>query len=70
MFGKVLPLSRPATENTLSKVPPFISDELLCTELSRHGKIASPIKKVFFWVQITAVKTCSLPSKTGIHDPQ
>lgn len=40
-------LSRPATKITLSNVPPFISDDFPCTELSRHGKIVSPIEKVF-----------------------
>lgn len=29
-----------------SNVPPFITDEFLCGELSRHGKIVSPVKKV------------------------
>lgn len=45
-FEEVLPLSRPATKVTLSNVPPFVSDEFLRKELSRHGKIVSPIKKI------------------------
>ena len=34
-----LPLTQPATRITLSNVPPFISDEFLIKELSRHGKV-------------------------------
>ncbi|TWW53390.1 hypothetical protein D4764_0178810, partial [Takifugu flavidus] len=45
-FETVLPLSQPATKVTLSNVPPFITDEFLCRELSRHGKIVSPMRKV------------------------
>eukprot|EP00066_Takifugu_rubripes_P002426 XP_003964360.1 PREDICTED: uncharacterized protein LOC101065967 [Takifugu rubripes] len=45
-FEAVLPLSQPATKVTLSNVPPFITDEFLCRELSRHGKIVSPMRKV------------------------
>ncbi|TWW54587.1 Transposon TX1 uncharacterized 149 kDa protein ORF 2, partial [Takifugu flavidus] len=32
--------------DTLSNVPPFISDEFLVRELSRHGKVVSPIRKM------------------------
>ncbi len=46
MFEPVLPLAQPATKITLSNVPPFISDEFLVKELSRHGKVVSPIRKV------------------------
>ena len=45
-FIQVLPLSQPATKVVLSNVPPFISDEFLSRELSRHGKIVSPIRKI------------------------
>ncbi|TWW71195.1 hypothetical protein D4764_17G0006780 [Takifugu flavidus] len=45
-FETVLPLSQPATKVTLSNFPPFITDEFLCWELSRHGKIVSPMRKV------------------------
>ncbi|TWW52969.1 Ornithine decarboxylase [Takifugu flavidus] len=45
-FEVVLPLSQLATKVTLSNVPPFITDEFLCRELSRHGKIVSPMRKV------------------------
>lgn len=34
---------RPATRITLSNE---VSEEFLCRELSRHGKVVSPIKKV------------------------
>ena len=46
MFVQVLPLILPATRITLSNVPPFITDEFLSRELSRHGKIVSPMKKI------------------------
>ena len=45
-FVQVLPLSQPATKVVLSNVPPFISDEFLSRELSRHGKVASPIRRM------------------------
>ncbi|KAI3369168.1 hypothetical protein L3Q82_026127 [Scortum barcoo] len=38
MFVPVLPLTQPATKVILSNVPPFITDEFLSRELSRHGK--------------------------------
>ena len=46
MFEPVLPLAQPATKITLSNVPPFISDEFLIKELSRHGKVISPVRKL------------------------
>ena len=46
MFELVTPLTLPATKITLSNVPPFISDDFLIKELSRHGKVVSPIRKV------------------------
>ena len=46
MFEPVTPLTLPATKITLSNVPPFISDDFLIKELSRHGKVVSPIRKV------------------------
>lgn len=45
-FVQVLPLSQPATKVALSNVPPFITDEFLSRELSRHGKVVSPIRKI------------------------
>ena len=45
-YVQVLPLSQPATKVVLSNVPPFITDEFLSRELSRHGKVASPIRKL------------------------
>ncbi|KAI3363863.1 hypothetical protein L3Q82_001465 [Scortum barcoo] len=44
MFVSVLPLTQPATKVILSNVPPFITDEFLSRELSRHGKV-SPDQK-------------------------
>ncbi|XP_047464561.1 uncharacterized protein LOC125022186 [Mugil cephalus] len=46
MYVSVLPLTQPATKVILSNVPPFITDEFLSRELSRHGKVVSPIKKI------------------------
>ncbi|KAI3351324.1 hypothetical protein L3Q82_005868 [Scortum barcoo] len=46
MFVPVLPLTQPATKVVLSNVPPFITDEFLSRELSRHGKVVSPIRKI------------------------
>ncbi|KAI2643940.1 Transposon TX1 uncharacterized 82 kDa protein [Labeo rohita] len=46
LFTPVLPLSTPAKKVTLSNVPPFIKDEMLIKELSRFGKIVSPMKKI------------------------
>lgn len=43
----VQPLSAPAKKIILSNVPPFIKDELIVQELSRFGKVVSPVKKVF-----------------------
>ncbi|XP_056887123.1 ribosome-binding protein 1-like [Takifugu flavidus] len=45
-FIQVTPLTQPAARITLSNVPPFISDEFLVRELSRHGKVVSPIRKM------------------------
>ena len=45
-FVSVLPLTTPAKKVTISNIPPFISDELLIRELSRHGKLVSPIRKL------------------------
>ncbi|TWW73407.1 Transposon TX1 uncharacterized 82 kDa protein ORF 1 [Takifugu flavidus] len=45
-FVRVTPLTQPAARITLSNVPPFISDEFLVRELSRHGKVVSPIRKM------------------------
>ncbi|XDV26317.1 hypothetical protein PO909_030065 [Leuciscus waleckii] len=42
----VLPLSSPSKKVILSNVPPFIKDEVLMQELSRYGKLVSPIKKI------------------------
>lgn len=44
-FTPVMPLVQPAGKITLSNVPPFIKDNLLLAELSRHGKIVYQMKK-------------------------
>lgn len=46
LFTPVLPLSTPAKKVTLSNVPPFLKDEMLTKELSRFGKVVSPVKKI------------------------
>lgn len=45
-FEDVLLLCRPATKVTLSNIPLFITDNFLCTELSRNGKVVSQITKL------------------------
>ncbi|KAL6475047.1 hypothetical protein MHYP_G00160870 [Metynnis hypsauchen] len=45
-FVSVLPLSTPAKKVILPNVPLFISDKLIAQELSRFGKLVSPIKKI------------------------
>lgn len=45
-FTPVMPLSQPVRKITLSNVPPFVKDDLLLAELSRHGKIVSKMKKI------------------------
>lgn len=45
-FTPVIPLVQPARKVTLSNVPPFIKDDILLAELSRHGKVVSQMKKV------------------------
>ena len=45
-FVSVSPLTTPAARVTISNIPPFIGDELLVKELSRHGKVVSAIRKL------------------------
>ncbi|KAL6114748.1 uncharacterized protein ACO6RY_05437 [Pungitius sinensis] len=42
----VLPLSTQAVRVTVANVPPFIKDEALVRELSKHGTVVSPVRKV------------------------
>ncbi len=42
----MFPLSTSAKKIVLSNVPPFVKDEIIVQELSRYGKIVSPIKKI------------------------
>ncbi|KAK3561867.1 hypothetical protein QTP86_017478, partial [Hemibagrus guttatus] len=52
----VSPLSSPAKKVMLSNVPPFISDEAIGKELSRYGRLVSPIKKIPFGCKSPLVK--------------
>ena len=45
-FVSVSPLTTPAASVTISNIPPFIGEEVLIRELSRHGKIVSAIRKL------------------------
>ncbi len=45
-FVSVTPLSAPATRITFSNVPPFVPNEVIMKELTRFGKIASPVKSI------------------------
>ena len=42
----VLPLSTPSQRVIISNVPPFISDQFIVEQLSRHGKVISPVRKL------------------------
>ena len=46
MLVSVFLLTTPAKQLTTSNILPFISDDVLVRELSRYGKIISPIKKM------------------------
>jgi len=46
LFVQVFPLAQPSTRVLVSNVPAFIADEFLSRELSRHGKLVSPIKNI------------------------
>ena len=46
----VFPLMNPAKKVILSNVPPFVGDDVLEGELSRHGQLVSIIKKCYFWM--------------------
>ncbi len=45
-FVSVTPLSAPATRITVSNIPPFVPNEVVTKELTRFGKIASPVKSI------------------------
>ena len=45
-FVSVSPLTTPVVRVTISNISPFIGDELLIRELSRHGKVVSAIRKL------------------------
>lgn len=45
-FVSVTPLSAPATRVTVSNIPPFVPNEVVTKELTRFGKIASPVKSI------------------------
>lgn len=42
----VLPLSSPATKVIISNVPPFISDSVIESNLTRYGRLVSSIRKI------------------------
>ncbi len=46
MFVPVTPLAAPATKVTISNVLPFISNDAITKELTRFGKIASPVRMI------------------------
>jgi len=45
-FVPVTPLTAPATKVTVSNVPPFVSNDAIVKELSRYGKVASPVRNI------------------------
>lgn len=52
----VTPLSVPATQVVISKMPPFIKDELIMKELGCFGKFASPMTDIPLGCKNSAVK--------------
>ncbi len=41
-----VPVTAPATKVTIFNVPPFISNDAITKELTRFGKIASPVRMI------------------------
>ncbi len=56
MFVPVTPLAAPATKVTISNVPPFISNDAITKELTRFGKIASPVRMIPLGCKNAALK--------------
>ncbi len=52
----VMPLVQPAKRIVLSNVPPFIKDEAIERELSRHGKFVSKIRKMSLSCKLPQLK--------------
>lgn len=52
----VMPLVQPSKRVILSNIPPFIKDEVLERELSRHGKLVSKIKKISLGCKLPQLK--------------
>ncbi len=52
----VMPLVQPAKRVVLSNVPPFIKDEVIERELSRHGKFVSKIRKISLGCKLPQLK--------------
>ncbi|KAK3548697.1 hypothetical protein QTP70_016989, partial [Hemibagrus guttatus] len=52
----VSPLSSPAKKVILSNVPPFISDKAIANELSRYGRLVSPIKRIRLGCKSSLIK--------------
>lgn len=56
MFVPATPLYAPATKVIVSNVPPFIKNEAIVKELSRFGKLVSPVKMVPLGCKSPALK--------------
>ncbi|KAK3550043.1 hypothetical protein QTP86_018661, partial [Hemibagrus guttatus] len=56
MRGGEARVASPAKKVMLSNVPPFISDEAIGKELSRYGRMVSPIKKISLGCKSPLVK--------------
>lgn len=52
----VMPLVQPAKRVVLSNAPPFIKDEVIERELSRHGKCVSKIRKISLGCKLPQLK--------------
>lgn len=64
-FEQMMSLTQPAARITLSNVPPFISDDFV-QELSCHGKVVSPIKKL----QVSTALAGGSTPEAALHDTE
>ena len=55
-FTPVLPLISPTKKIVISNAPPFIKNEILAKELSRYGKVVSPVKMVLLGCKSAQLK--------------
>ncbi|TWW71214.1 hypothetical protein D4764_17G0006970 [Takifugu flavidus] len=69
-FVQVTLLTQPAAQITLSNVPPFISNEFQAKELSRHGKLVSPIRKLLSGCRSPLLRHVVSHRRQGLSEPR